>query len=319
MKHMSLRWLAATAALLVMLGGASTADANFKGSNGLIAFDSWTGTSQDIGVFDPGGGGAPTFLTTTADFSEHAPRWSPDGTKIVYMGHPQFGEQDQRQLQDIWVMDADGQHKTQLTNTPRQEEVPAWTADGRIVYCGQAADNLDNWDIYLMNADGSGLQRLTTSPAFDCWPSPAPAGNKLAYTTVRNDVAEIVTMNLNGTEIGEVTTGVDVNCVQSDWSPSGNDLVFACDDETSASRDVWTAHQNGTDLRRLTNTPGEREAFPSWSPDGSTVVFGRIVEPGVFNIFSLDPATGDEQLLLADSPPTTYSVAYPTWQSLPKP
>lgn len=302
---------------VALLVGASTASANFKGDNGLIAFDSWTGTSQDIGSFDPSGG-APTMLTSTADFSEHAPRWSPDGSKIVYMGHPQFGENDQRQLQDIWVMDADGGNKTQLTNTPRREEVPAWTADGRITYCGQATDDLGNWDIYLMNADGSGVQRLTSSPAFDCWPSPAPSGKRLAFTTVRDDVAEIVVMNLNGTEIGVVTTGVDANCVQSDWSPSGNDLVFACDGEAGLSWDVWTAHRDGTGLRQLTDTTVEHEAFPSWSPDGSRIVFGRIVRSGVFNIFGLDPSSGEEELLLADAPPDTYSVAYPTWQPLGK-
>jgi hypothetical protein len=41
--------------------------------------------------------------------------------------------------------------------------------------------------------------------------------------------------------------------------------------------------------------------------------------PGVINIFSLDQANGEESLLLADSPPTTYSVAYPNWQPLAKP
>jgi Tol biopolymer transport system component len=79
-----------------------------------------------------------------------------------------------------------------------------------------------------------GLRWLAATAAV----SPAPAGSKLAYITARNDVAEIVTMNLNGTEIGEVTTGADVNCVESDWSPSGSDLVFACDDESGAGRDV---------------------------------------------------------------------------------
>jgi Tol biopolymer transport system component len=215
-------------------------------------------------------------------------------------------------------MDADGQHKTQLTNTPYREEVPAWTADGRIVYCGQAADDLDNWDVYMINADGSGLRRLTSSAAFDCWPSPAPSGNKIAYTTVQDDVAEIVTMTLDGIELGEVTTGLDANCVQSDWSPTGNDLLFACDSEAGLGRDVWTAHQNGTGLKRLTDTPSLQEAFPSWSPDGTQVVFGRIVASGVFNIFSLDPVSGQEELLLAASPPATYSVAYPTWQPVRK-
>ena len=167
------------AALAFLLVGVGTAGATFRGTNGLILFDSWTGTSQDIGVFDPNGSGSPTFLTTTPDYSEHAPRWSPDGSKIAYMGHPQFGEDDIR-THDIWVMDADGQHKTQLTNTPLREQVPAWTADGRIAYCGQSGDGGGN-EIYLINADGSGLKRLTYSPGLDCWPSPAPAGGQLSF------------------------------------------------------------------------------------------------------------------------------------------
>jgi Tol biopolymer transport system component len=121
---------------------------------------------------------------------------------------------------------------------------------------------------------------------------------------------------LNGTELREVTTGVNRNCLASDWSPSGNDLVFVCDNETGTDRDVWLAHQNGRGLTQLTHTPSQREAFPSFSPDGSAIVFGRIVATGVFNIFSIDLGSGDEQLLLADAPPMTYSVAYPTWQPL---
>jgi TolB protein len=304
--------------LLALFLAASSADANFRGNNGLIAFDSWTGTSQDIGVFDPGGTGSPTFLTTTPDISEATPRWSRDGTKIVYMVYPQ----SDRSVTDIWIMDADGQHKTQLTNTPRREEVPAWTADGRIVFCGQAPDDLDDWNIYLMNADGSGLTLLTQSPAFDCWPSPAPSGNQLAFTSDRNGIAEIFTMTLAGKGLHEVTSGLNADCVMSDWSPSGNDIVFGCEETTGTGtdRDIWMAHRNQTKVQRLTSTPTQREAFPSWSPDGNLVVFGRVVTPGVFNIFSLDPDTGEEQLLLADSPPSTYSVAYPSWQPVgPRP
>jgi TolB protein len=302
-------YLAAAAASLGCLAIAGTATANFKGKNGLIAFDAWAGTSHDIGVFEPSGG-PPTMLTSTADFSEGAPRWSRDGRRIVYMGHPQFGEDDQLSLQDIWVMDADGSNKVQLTNTPRREEVPAWTADGRIVYCGQAADDLGNWDIYVMNADGSGLTRLTSSPAFDCWPSPG-SGDRVAFTSTRDGGIDIFTMKLDGTDMRKVAEGFE-----SDWSPAGQDLVFVRDDENGIG-DVWMVHRNGRGLKRLTDTP-ETESFPSWSPDGTTIVFGRVVSSGVINIFALDRATGDEQLLLADSPPDTYSVAYPTWQPLGK-
>jgi Tol biopolymer transport system component len=116
-------------------------------------------------------------------------------------------------------------------------------------------------------------------------------------------------MKLDGTGLHRVTAGFE-----SDWSPKGNDLVFNRDDENGIG-DVWMAHTDGSGLRQLTHAD-TTEAFPTWSPEGSTIAFARIVAGGVFNIFALDPASGTEQLLLADSPPATYSVAYPIWQPL---
>jgi Tol biopolymer transport system component len=309
-------YVAVAAACVAGLAVAGTAVASFKGTNGLIAFDSWTGTSQDIGVFDPTGATPPRLLTTTPDFSEQTPDWSRDGSRIVYMGHPQFGENDQRQLQDIWVMDADGQHRTQLTSTPWREEVPAWTVDGRIVFCGQDRNDPGNWDIYRMNADGSGLTNLTRTSAdvFECWPSPAPHGNRLAFTRATESSIEIWTMKIDGTGLRRVATGFI-----SDWSPSGNDIAFTRDNASSTDTDIWIAHSDGTGQRNLTGTPNRRESFPSWAPDGTAVAYQALVDSGVFNIFSTELSSGSESLLLADSPPTTYSVAAAAWQSVGKP
>ena len=309
--------VAGVAVVVAMSVGVGTATGNFKGINGLIAFDSWTGTnSQDIGVFDPNSAGTPTFLTWTPDSNEQTPRWSRDGKRIVYMSRLE-PLADPAPPYDIWVMNADGTNPVNVTNTPdRDEQVPAWTADGRIVFAGGSETDPENWDIYVINADGSGRENVTNTPAsaFEVWPSPAPNGNKLAFSRFTDATGvEIWTVNLNGTGQRKVTVGR-----QSDWSPSGNDLVFTRP-STGTDRDVWTANTNGTGLRRLTDTPTRREVFPSWAPDGASVVYGGVVDPGVINIFALDLTTNTERLLLAASPPTTYSVAYPSWQPLGRP
>ena len=58
-----------------------------------------------------------------------------------------------------------------------------------------------------MNADGSGVRRLTSSPAFDCWPSPSPSGSKVAFTSTRDGGIDIFTMKL---DVGlEPSTGAE--------------------------------------------------------------------------------------------------------------
>jgi Tol biopolymer transport system component len=171
-------------------------------------------------------------------------------------------------------------------------------------------DHVLESDIWVMDADGSSVRQLTHMPGFNFWPAPAPSGNRLTFTSLHDaDEHEIYMINLNGTGLRKGTDGY-----QSDWSPSRNDIVFERDDANGIG-DVWMSHADGTGVTRLTTTP-TTESFPTWSPDGTTIVFGRIVDPGMFNIYSHDPVTGDEHLLLEDSPPATYSVAYPTWQAL---
>lgn len=295
----------------------ASASASFRGEQGKIAFDMWAGTSQDIGVINADGTGR-TNLTNTSLVNEQTPRWSRDGKKIVYMRRLEpFA--DPPPPYDIWRMDADGSNHVQLTNTPLGEFVPAWTADGRIVFCGNSGDG-GGAEIYLMNADGSGRVRLTNSPGLDCWPAPAPIGNKLSFTSERNGYTQIFTMKLDGTNVRQVTTGAVYNWA-SDWSPTGNNIVFVRENINDVNdTDIWMAHSDGTGVRQLTFDGADRpEAFPTWSPDGGKVVFGGIVAPGVFNVISVDPLTGAEQTLIEPIPPDSWSTAYPSWQAVNKP
>ncbi|HEU4978379.1 MAG TPA: DPP IV N-terminal domain-containing protein [Solirubrobacteraceae bacterium] len=82
-----------------------------------------TGTSgdHDILVANADGSGTPTDLTSGSTDDETAPDWSPDGTKIAYA-----------RGSDIWVMNADGSNKTQLTTGG---SYPRWSPDGtQVIY-----------------------------------------------------------------------------------------------------------------------------------------------------------------------------------------
>ncbi len=101
-----------------------------------------------------------------------APRWSPDGTMLVFarQGVVVPGEAEGAAL--LFVVDADGSDLRQLGPADLHAIDPDWSPDGtRIafvstVWDGAATDPLViEHDIYSIRPDGSGLQRLTNDGA----------------------------------------------------------------------------------------------------------------------------------------------------------
>ena len=74
------------------------------------------------------------------------PAWSPVGDQIVYQS-PTAGSWD------LYVINADGSNKRQLTSDPGIEGLPAWSPDGQWISYLSNADG--NWGIHLIKADGS--------------------------------------------------------------------------------------------------------------------------------------------------------------------
>jgi Tol biopolymer transport system component len=115
------------------------------------------------------------------------PAWSPDGTRIAFMGGP-----DGPIEYDIWVMNADGSNPVQLTDSPGPDGWPAWSPDGtRIAFasvrddcaysdapdCRTTGDIGPHHDIWVVNADGTGLTRVT--PEFGHFVTWSPDGRYL--------------------------------------------------------------------------------------------------------------------------------------------
>jgi len=73
-----------------------------------------------------------------------APRWAPGGERIAY----QSGAH-------LWLMDADGSNKRQLTTTGGIQRRPAWSPDGSaIAYC-QGPSPKSPWQMAVISIDGT--------------------------------------------------------------------------------------------------------------------------------------------------------------------
>ena len=88
-------------------------------------------TSQIYVSAIDGSGIVPLTAETSATGDANYPVWSPDGSKIAYIGV-------QDGLEQVFVMNADGSGKTQLTtDAVNHDQVPDWSPDGsKIAYAG---------------------------------------------------------------------------------------------------------------------------------------------------------------------------------------
>jgi Tol biopolymer transport system component len=131
--------------------------------------------------------------------------YSADGSKIVYRAYhpkdPKLIADYQGLLKqnlvrpttlDIFVMDADGQNRRQLTANGAANFAPFFFPDGkRVIFSSNMADPKGrDFELYMINVDGTGLERVTTSAEFDGFPMFSPDGRKLVFASNRGAVTE---------------------------------------------------------------------------------------------------------------------------------
>jgi Tol biopolymer transport system component len=89
---------------------------------------------------------------------------------------------------ELFVMDADGQHRRQITNNGAANFAPFFHPDNRrIIFASNMHDPRGrNFDLYLINIDGTGLEKITTCGEFDGFPMFTRDGKFLIFASNRN-------------------------------------------------------------------------------------------------------------------------------------
>jgi TolB protein len=174
------------------------AEAVYSPDGKKILFTSARDGDLELYTINPDGS-APTRLTHEVGYDGGA-FFSADSKRIVYRAHHPTAPDavaDYRKLLseglirpttlEIFVMNADGSNKQQVTRNGAANFCPYFHPNGRqIIFVSNMGDpQKRNFDIYIINVDGSGLERITYNESFDGFPMFNKDGKKLVFASNR--------------------------------------------------------------------------------------------------------------------------------------
>ncbi|MDT5268017.1 MAG: hypothetical protein QOH49_203 [Acidobacteriota bacterium] len=167
-----------------------------------IVFTSMRDGDLDIYTMDADGRNVKR-LTNELGY-DGGPFFSRDGKMIVFRAnHPKTPEQVERYKKllaenliepnalEIWVMNADGSNKRQVTNLGVASFAPYFLPDGKRIIFSSNHPSIRSRDfnLFVVNVDGTGLEQVTFNDTFDGFPMFSPDGRKLVFASNRHATA----------------------------------------------------------------------------------------------------------------------------------
>lgn len=242
----------------------------------------------------PIAGGTPTRIADGLEFDTH-PRWSPDGRRIAFTSDRGGGD-------NIWIMNADGTDKRQLTKEDfRLLNQPSWSPDGRFIVAKKhftTGRSLGTGEVWLYHVSGGGgvvlvkraseqLQKELGEPTF------APDGKHVYYTRnitpgpifeyAQDSNTALFAIESYDLDTGEVATIADGpgGAVRPAPSPDGKKIAFVRRERAKSKlyvKDLASGEEHKVydaldqDMQETWAVQG---VYPnmSWTPDSRTIVF----------------------------------------------
>ncbi|HYL61951.1 MAG TPA: S9 family peptidase [Candidatus Methylomirabilis sp.] len=207
---------------------------------------------------------------TTGNHNDASPRWSPDGTRIAYLG-------DADGKQQIYVRWMDTGQTARITNLDHSPEALNWSPDGKMISFSS-----------LVPDKGPHLADLPSPPAGAKWAEPATMYDRLVYRFngagyLKPGFMQIFVVSAEGGAPRQVTNGNFPNGGnefgpnRAVWTPDGKYLLVSVNrhpesDHEYFDTEVYEFSVADGAVRALTNRKGPDNS-PAISPDGKWIAY----------------------------------------------
>ncbi|HVT72193.1 MAG TPA: biopolymer transporter Tol [Lacunisphaera sp.] len=147
-----------------------------------------------------------------------APRWSPDGTKVVFTSY-------RTSFPDIYVIDLTSRRISLLASFKGTNSGGRFSPDGTrlaMVLSGEG-----NPEVYVGNAQGRQIHRLTNNQSVEATPVWSPDGSRLLFVSDAAGGPQLYLMPATGGGMSRVPTNISGYCAEPDWSAGDpNKIAF---------------------------------------------------------------------------------------------
>lgn len=181
----------------------------------------------------------------------------------------------------IFLLDLATKKEKPLTPSKISACQPTWSPDGkRMAFtspCPGKQDSYPGSNIYVINIDPSGnpdlnsLTQLTSGLEGDYDPDWSPDGNRIVFTSLRNQRSTIWLLNLEDMSLLQLTSGAYMD-KQPAWSPSGMQIAFV---RMAPFNQIWWMNDNGNPQTIFSIKGPTNNLWPTWSADGSVIFYSQ--------------------------------------------
>ncbi len=269
-------------------------------------------------------------ITMITEDGENAEAYlSFDESKLSFQAT--FGELE---CDQIFTMNIDGTDK-KMVSTGKGRTTCAYylPGDDRVIYssthladvnCPPEPDRskgyvwqlYNSFDIFSVKTDGTDLVRLTESAGYDAEATVSPNGDRIVFTSMRDDDPEIYVMDIDGSNQTRLTyeKGYDGGPF---FSADGSKIVFRASrpktEEELADYDelvelgyvrpsaleIYVMNSDGSNKKQITNL-GKASFAPFFHPKGDKIIFASNINSETgrnFDIYTINlDGTGLEQI-----------------------
>jgi TolB protein len=210
------------------------------------------------------------------------PRWSPDGTRILYTSFFRTG------FPDIFLINLATLQRTNFVAFKGTNSGARFSPNGQQVAMVLSGEG--NSEVYVANAQGRQVARRTRTSAVEASPCFSPDGSQLVFTSDSAGGPQLYVMSAAGGAPRRLATNISGYCAEPDWS-AGNPNLIAFTVRMGRGFQIAVHDLTGrTPTRAVSNVSGDA-VEPSWLADGRHLVF-TLRTPNARRLYILDTETG---------------------------